>query len=560
MNEDISSTTTLTILPCPLSLVHIPLSKINDLLHPILETWWYPPPPPRPASGSGSTTRFFSISRNRFELSIFAPTNEIQRNFGRYSHSSSSTSSSTASKGKGKAIDGGEDSVLISEETWIALEISIADQTGIEEAGRRIHSLTSPLAALSISILFLSTFSSDYILLRSRDLEVVIRVLEGEGFVVNEDDVDVEGGGFTEEPGEEGGEDELKRSIESIISTGGGEGHQPRMTRSFSMSLSRSSPSRSPNLSRRNSEKVSKPTTTKSTSLPPPSSSETLLNSTTTTKMRPPPRMSRLRRNENLVNVGLSLDSMHQEIWRKKLLQPLFFPDSLAVPSSSPRSSISTTSPEEGPSRGGEGDGKAGYYFSLVETCDSVSLTLDLDILRRLFSTEDGGGGGNGEEMVFVNGSGGLRGEWEGEREDEDEEESSFSQEESESEEASAMGCRREGLGTKEEEEGWENVIEDLRIRANPEPINTRDSAHDDISSVSSSASGRALLKTLQLDLLSLGLDASGLAHHYSALLIEGGIQNFMLQSTFGSANLLVCSKEAKRAQEVLLSSLLSSE
>ncbi|GAA5967173.1 hypothetical protein JCM3765_001552 [Sporobolomyces pararoseus] len=546
-----TTTTTLTILPCHLSLVHIPLDNVNQLMHPILQTWWY-----RDShQHEQATTRrdpFFALCRNQLELSLFASSRIIKQNFGTYYPSK-------AQEGRDSTL---EDKVLISDHPWIALEICVA-VNGIEEAGHRIHTLTSPLAALSISILFLSTFSSDFILVRAKDLSTVIQVLQQEGFTFNDDEDDLDygidgeggGGGFSEL------EEELQKSFESIQ---GGPSHHSLSSRSLSMSLHERSPSSSPQLSRHNSHSSkSRPPPARSSSLPIPNNDHP----------PPPPKLSRLSTNsklkhQNLINLGLSLDPFHLEISRKKLLQLLFYPETLLSSSSSSSSTSSRSSRTRSRNSRNERDktGKdqvqeEGIYCSIVETNDSISLTSDLRILRKLFC-DSSGGAINGEEMVYVSGAGGLGGgEWEGESESgsesgsssDENEETESSSDESEQREVDARAMEGKGNpvereGEEVEEEGWENVArkETRRESVTSDRISIQDG-------------GRTLLECLQLDLLSLGLDASGLAHHYAAVLIEGGVKNFMLQSTFGSANLLVSKKEARRARELLLSQSSSS-
>ncbi|KAL1970761.1 hypothetical protein VTN77DRAFT_2595 [Rasamsonia byssochlamydoides] len=75
--------------------------------------------------------------------------------------------------------------VSISKDDFIVMQV---DGQGLD-AGQRALELTSPLAMAGISIFFISTYFSDYILVPSRSKEQVVRALEKRGFTfeVNSD-------------------------------------------------------------------------------------------------------------------------------------------------------------------------------------------------------------------------------------------------------------------------------------------------------------------------------------------------------------------------------------
>lgn len=104
------------------------------------------------------------------------------------------TRTSAERKGKGREKRTytqiqGEDKVKVGTEVWTALEIEFHGD-GWEEAASRVHSISSPLAEQGISILFLSTYQSDYILVPSSHLSSVTATLEKSGFRFNLDDSD----------------------------------------------------------------------------------------------------------------------------------------------------------------------------------------------------------------------------------------------------------------------------------------------------------------------------------------------------------------------------------
>lgn len=96
-----------------------------------------------------------------------------------------------------------------------------------ESAGLRVHALSSPLAESGISILFLSTYQADFILVKESALTSVTAILESRGFRFNAvDDSDEEEAALNESIASLGG---LSRR-ESLRRQGGG-GGSPTKTR-----------------------------------------------------------------------------------------------------------------------------------------------------------------------------------------------------------------------------------------------------------------------------------------------------------------------------------------
>ncbi|GAA5920442.1 hypothetical protein JCM5296_006595, partial [Sporobolomyces johnsonii] len=362
------------------------------------------------------------------------------------------------------------------------------------EAGPRVHSLSSPLASRGISILFLSTFYSDYILVRSSSLTRVTEILEESGFVFGEADEDDEEGmeslrdsleleeraGGSRTASRRGSGEDDRRAMGARERAGSGGATLSRsMSMSGSVSVSRPShgapPLRSNSMSATTaapphalSPSTSPPRAGPSTSaspaftpplgdpfspfslpLPSPSTTPTPssfsplplspTSATTTTHppsphpQPPPPRDSLTLLPDALICIGLSLEPAHQDVWRTKIVEMLFFPSCLH--SRSPDSSFSPA--ESSPRRrrrrrhrSGSGKrtgtrrGKAGPtpFVALTQTPEGASLTADVELLRTSFL----GGRGRGEstdgrdELVFTVGSGGLGGLWDGEAEEAD--------------------------------------------------------------------------------------------------------------------------------------------
>ncbi|GJN94503.1 hypothetical protein Rhopal_007585-T1 [Rhodotorula paludigena] len=357
------SETTITILPTHLRLVHIPLARKDALMSRILDCWWFRresvpfflhfPPCGMTASNLEETGRsnaddqnhprrndpFFALCHNNVELSVFADAAIVRRCFGEYMRSAK-----TAREDKGKGKEREED-VLVGEELWVALEITFGGN-GWAEAAPRLHALTAPLADAQISILFVSTFHSDYILVRSSSLPRVTAILEEAGFAFAEADktMEAELRGMWEREGEE-------RAAGAGGGSGGGGIGSGRSTRRSShvagiedamyedededvsalvgsLVLSdagsaggRGASSERPALSRSNSTSLSRSHSLHVTSsVGQPSASSAAAAGTSTL---PPPPLSLLP--DELVCVGLS--PQHESLWRTKVLETLFYPE-----------------------------------------------------------------------------------------------------------------------------------------------------------------------------------------------------------------------------------------
>jgi hypothetical protein len=74
--------------------------------------------------------------------------------------------------------------VSISKESYMVFSVSSAGM----EAGKRVMDLTAPLAMVGISIFFITTYYTDFILVPSRDHQTVVRALLARGFEFSETD------------------------------------------------------------------------------------------------------------------------------------------------------------------------------------------------------------------------------------------------------------------------------------------------------------------------------------------------------------------------------------
>lgn len=167
---------TITLLPVSLSLVHIPRARLNHLSQPVLRQILQPNP------------SFLNITCNEIELSIFAEhhmLHDFEPISRRDRHRQRSRSGSGSSR-KAPPNSPLREHVEISYEKWNVLQIdSHNDQIGTYsfsskvliptlifllikgKSGTRVHDLSAPLADAGISILYQSSYMSDFIFVRN---------------------------------------------------------------------------------------------------------------------------------------------------------------------------------------------------------------------------------------------------------------------------------------------------------------------------------------------------------------------------------------------------------
>ncbi|KAI4211902.1 MAG: hypothetical protein LQ351_005393 [Letrouitia transgressa] len=160
-----------------LSLVHIPLAQYQHFLQVVLKLLFpvpadesearvHGPGQSHPFSSWANEHPFFNVSITPIECSIVC-------------------SKSLAQELLSPAIDSFRrianvrpDQATISSESFVVISV---EGEGLE-AGQRVLELTSPLALAGISIFFITTYFSDYILVPSRARGQVVRALEERGF------------------------------------------------------------------------------------------------------------------------------------------------------------------------------------------------------------------------------------------------------------------------------------------------------------------------------------------------------------------------------------------
>ncbi|KAF5321680.1 hypothetical protein D9619_000617 [Psilocybe cf. subviscida] len=145
---------TISLLPVSLSLVHVPRRRLPALAQQVLRQVLHPHP------------AFLNITSNDIELSIFAE-HHILNDFQPIAHKD-------ARRNRSEPVE-------ISYDNWSVLQIdSHSDQ--LDNSGTRVHDLSAPLAAAGISILYQSSYMSDFIFVKESRLKEAMDLFEAAGF------------------------------------------------------------------------------------------------------------------------------------------------------------------------------------------------------------------------------------------------------------------------------------------------------------------------------------------------------------------------------------------
>ncbi|KAJ1311045.1 hypothetical protein OPQ81_009550 [Rhizoctonia solani] len=144
---------TITVLDVALRLCTIPRSRLPETTHYVVKQFLRQRP------------TFLNITLNTSELSIFAEQSTLE------------DFRPLARRGRLGARSGAP--VEISKETWSVLQI---DEDKFGDAGTRVCEISAALARAGISILYQSSYMSDFILVKSSSLPSVIALLAHAGF------------------------------------------------------------------------------------------------------------------------------------------------------------------------------------------------------------------------------------------------------------------------------------------------------------------------------------------------------------------------------------------
>ncbi|KAJ7129417.1 hypothetical protein C8R44DRAFT_829938 [Mycena epipterygia] len=154
---------TISCLPGAVRICSIPRRRLESLSHPVLRALLHPAP------------AFLSITCNALELSLFAEPESL-RALEAIARAELSNDASNASNATTEPIE-------ISEDRWSVLQIdSHSDQ--LDNAGARVNELSAPLAAAGISILYQSSYMSDFIFVKERRLAEAMSLFAAAGFAL----------------------------------------------------------------------------------------------------------------------------------------------------------------------------------------------------------------------------------------------------------------------------------------------------------------------------------------------------------------------------------------
>ncbi|KAI0082384.1 hypothetical protein K474DRAFT_1681303 [Panus rudis PR-1116 ss-1] len=169
-----SDSVTISLLPVSLSIVHIPRSRIHSLCHPLIRQLLLPKP------------TFLNLTCNEIELSIFAEHcylsdfESVARKDARRLKVRGRVPHAKLDRPAKRSREDWEP-IEFSAEKWNVLQIDSHSST-IDNSSARIHELSAPLAAAGISILYQSSYMSDFIFVKEYRLAEVMSLLASAGF------------------------------------------------------------------------------------------------------------------------------------------------------------------------------------------------------------------------------------------------------------------------------------------------------------------------------------------------------------------------------------------
>ncbi|EIW61695.1 uncharacterized protein TRAVEDRAFT_56940 [Trametes versicolor FP-101664 SS1] len=168
---------TISLLPVSLSLVHLPRSRLEHFTQHVLRQILQPTPV------------FLNVTCNEVEVSLFAEYDTLQefhkaaRKDARRVRQRDRESRTDANSSPRRAKRTKEDwePVEVTSERWKVLQID-SHSDCLDNSGARVHELSAPLAAAGISILYQSSYMSDFIFVKEERLAEVMSLLGSAGF------------------------------------------------------------------------------------------------------------------------------------------------------------------------------------------------------------------------------------------------------------------------------------------------------------------------------------------------------------------------------------------
>ncbi|KAI0638360.1 hypothetical protein C8Q77DRAFT_427729 [Trametes polyzona] len=168
---------TISLLPVSLSLVHLPRSRLEHFTQHVLRQILQPSPV------------FLNVTCNEIEVSLFAEYDTVQE-FHKAARKDArrlrqrkreSRTDSHHSPRRSRHLKDDWEPIEVTSERWKVLQIDSHSDT-LDNSGARVHELSAPLAAAGISILYQSSYMSDFIFVNESRLAEVMTLLGSAGF------------------------------------------------------------------------------------------------------------------------------------------------------------------------------------------------------------------------------------------------------------------------------------------------------------------------------------------------------------------------------------------
>ncbi|KAI0720306.1 hypothetical protein C8T65DRAFT_567833 [Cerioporus squamosus] len=169
---------TISLLPVSLSLVHLPRSRLEHFTSHVLRQILQPNP------------TFLNVTCNEIEVSLFAEHDTLQefhkaarkdaRRLRRREREARADPSADSPR-RTRQLRNNWEPVEVTSERWKVLQID-SHSDRLDTSGARVHELSAPLAAAGISILYQSSYMSDFIFVKECRLAEVMSLLGSAGF------------------------------------------------------------------------------------------------------------------------------------------------------------------------------------------------------------------------------------------------------------------------------------------------------------------------------------------------------------------------------------------
>lgn len=152
----------ITILPAKVKLLHFPRSHLSHVTHAIVKSCFF--------QDTKDSRYFFSFTENAYEISIVASKEVIDNDFVPLLNMS-------------QCHD-----MRSSNDVYRVLQVD--DEGGQDYSGRRISDLSGLFTQGQFSIFYMSTYQTDFILVRERRLRQAVQLLQHNDFKFDQDSVD----------------------------------------------------------------------------------------------------------------------------------------------------------------------------------------------------------------------------------------------------------------------------------------------------------------------------------------------------------------------------------